>query len=235
MLWEVIIAGFSLGAFGSLHCVGMCGPLAMALPVHHLSKGKKIFAIFLYQLGRVFTYSAMGLILGLAGRRIFLAGFQQWFSIIIGILVVWLVIQYWVLRKAFRPGFFNAFYNKIQQLMIRFLQSKKIINYFLLGSANGLLPCGMVYVAIAGALTTSQVAHSVIFMASFGAGTLPAMMAISYFGQMLSLSIRNNLRKALPVLVTLMGVILILRGLNLGIPFISPVLQHAPGQAIICH
>jgi uncharacterized protein len=235
MVWEAIIAGFSLGAFGSLHCVGMCGPLAMALPVHHLSKGKKLFAIFLYQVGRVFTYSLMGLIIGLAGRRIYMAGFQQWFSIIMGIVVVILVVQYWILKKYIRPSFFNAFYNRVQQLMIRFLKSKKTINFLLLGTANGLLPCGMVYVAIAGALTTSQITNSVLFMAFFGLGTLPAMMAISYFGQLFSISIRNNLRKALPALVTLMGVILILRGLNLGIPFISPVLQQAPGQAIICH
>lgn len=105
----------------------------------------------------------------------------------------------------------------------------------MLGTANGLLPCGMVYVAIAGALTFTNVLHSTLFMVGFGAGTLPAMMAISYFGQFIKLSVRNQFRKALPVFATIIGILLILRGLNLGIPFISPVLPGAHNGAISCH
>ncbi|HVM89587.1 MAG TPA: sulfite exporter TauE/SafE family protein [Puia sp.] len=235
MSWEIIIAGFTLGAIGSLHCVGMCGPLAMALPVQHFSQQKKLLAISLYQVGRVFTYSLLGLVLGLAGRRIYLAGFQQWFSIITGVLVVFLVAQYWVIGKNARPGFLNGFYNKVQKAIVYFLRSNKMPNYFMLGAANGLLPCGMVYVAIAGALTSATAINSTIFMAAFGAGTLPAMMATSYFGQLFKLSLRNHFKKAVPVFATLIGIILILRGLNLGIPFISPVLHHATGNAISCH
>jgi sulfite exporter TauE/SafE len=92
-----------------------------------------------------------------------------------------------------------------------------------------------VYVALAGALTTTKVEHSVLFMAMFGLGTLPAMMAIGFFGQLFSLHIRNSFRKIVPVFISAMAVILILRGMNLGIPFISPVLQSASQTTINCH
>ena len=236
MLWPFIIGGLSLGAVSSLHCVGMCGPLAMALPVHHLSKTQKFISLFLYQLGRMITYSSLGLIFGLAGRRIYLAGFQQWFSILMGILILVLTILYWVYKNPLQPVFIKKVYGRLQSAMINILRSPKNGSSFLLmGIANGLLPCGMVYVAIAGALTTAEVSHSIIFMAMFGAGTLPAMMMISYFGQLISMPVRQNMRKILPYFMTLMAIILILRGLNLGIPFISPELQGARGTIINCH
>lgn len=104
-----------------------------------------------------------------------------------------------------------------------------------MGMANGLLPCGMVYIAIAGALSTADVVSGVLFMAFFGAGTLPAMMMISYFGKMISLSARSSMRKAVPYFVAVMGILLILRGLNLGIPFISPEMPAVSGQVVSCH
>jgi sulfite exporter TauE/SafE len=129
-----------------------------------------------------------------------------------------------------------TFYKKVQGIIVALLRSGKyIFSYLLLGMANGLLPCGMVYVAIATALTTSTVNGSVLFMTMFGLGTLPAMMAIGYFGTSLSLNLRAAMRKAVPYGIALMAVVLILRGMNLGIPFISPVLQSAPGAAVECH
>lgn len=235
MLWPVIIAGFSLGAVSSLHCVGMCGPLAMALPVHHLSKPQQLVSLLLYQFGRIITYSALGLLFGLAGRQIYLAGFQQWFSIIMGIVVVVLVILYWVYKNPLQPSALKKLFMAVQAFMMKAFQSKKSSGYFLLfGMANGLLPCAMVYMAIAGALTTTQVAYSVVFMAMFGAGTLPAMMIVGYFGRMISLPVRNMFRQSIPVFMCIVGIVLILRGMNLGIPFISPVLQHNSYNVISC-
>ncbi len=236
MLWAAVIAGFGLGAVSSLHCVGMCGPLALALPVHHLSKSQQLISLFLYQFGRIITYAGFGLIFGMAGRRIYLAGFQQWFSIIMGAIVLFLVILYWVYKNPLQPSFFNKFFRVIQSYMAKAFQTKKSTAGFLvLGMANGLLPCAMVYVAVAGALTTTEISYSVLFMAMFGAGTLPAMMAVSYFGRLISLPVRNMFRKAVPVFMTIMAVILILRGLNLGIPFISPVLNGPAGDTVVCH
>lgn len=225
-----------LGLFGSMHCVGMCGPLAMALPVHHLSNVKRFTVLLLYQLGRIVTYASLGLLFGFAGRHIYIAGFQQWFSIGMGVLIFVLLIQYYCYKKTVQPAFMLAFYKKVQGVIITLLRSEKhSVSYLLLGMANGLLPCGMVYVAIAAALTGSTVGEGVLFMAMFGLGTLPAMMAISYFGTSLSFSVRQAMRKAVPYGIALMAVVLILRGMNLGIPFISPVLQSAPGVAAECH
>jgi len=235
MIWQFIIAGFTLGLIGSLHCVGMCGPLSLALPVQYLFKSQRAFAIVLYQVGRVITYSTLGLIFGLAGRQVYLAGLQQWFSIGIGILIIWLLVQYWLFRRNVRPTLLNNFYLAVQRLMIKILKTRGAIPFLFFGAANGLLPCGMVYIALAGALVTTAVHQSVLFMAMFGLGTVPAMIAISFFGQFFSLKVRNSFRRVVPVFVTAMAVVLILRGMNLGIPFISPILQSSSQAAASCH
>ena len=235
MIWQFIIAGFTLGTISSLHCVGMCGPLSLALPIQYLFKAQRIIAIVLYQIGRVVTYSTLGLIFGLAGRRLYVAGFQQWFSIAMGILILFLLIQYWIFRKRVQPNFIIGFYSGIQNLMRKILKIRGPMPFLFFGIANGLLPCGMVYLALAGALVTTQVQYSVAFMAMFGLGTMPAMIAVSLFRQLFSLQLRNTFRKAVPIFISVMAIILILRGMNLGIPFISPVLQSASGTPISCH
>jgi uncharacterized protein len=236
MMGAVMIAGFTLGAAGSLHCVGMCGPLSLALPVYHLSKAKKFFSLLLYQVGRITTYTILGLIIGLAGRRIYIAGYQQVFSIAMGILVLGLAVIYFLQKRSVNIPLFNRFYIKVQQVIGSLLKSSKgLAGFLLIGMANGLLPCGMVYIAIASVLSFTEIGESVLFMAMFGAGTLPAMMLVAYAGQMMKPGVRVSMRKAVPVLVSLVGIILILRGLNLGIPFISPELPAAPGDAVICH
>jgi sulfite exporter TauE/SafE len=236
MLWPVIISGFTLGAAGSLHCVGMCGPLSLALPVQHLSKTKKFFSLLLYQFGRIITYSAIGLLFGLAGRRIYISGYQQWFSIGMGLLVLTLAVLYFIQNKTVHLKFLNQFYFSIQKLISRLLKSiTGPFGFLLMGIANGLLPCGMVYIALAATLSFTEIIQSVSFMAMFGAGTLPAMMMVAYADQLIKLEVRQTLRKAIPFFVVIMGVLLILRGLDLGIPFISPELPQSPGQALICH
>ena len=235
MIWQFTIAGFTLGLIGSLHCVGMCGPLALALPVQYLYKSQRAFAIVLYQVGRVITYSTLGLIFGLAGRQVYLAGFQQWFSIGMGMLIIFLLIQYWIFRRNARPALLNSFYLGVQRVMIKILKTRGASSFLFFGTANGLLPCGMVYIALAGALVTTAVHQSVLFMAMFGLGTVPAMTAVSLFRQFFSVRVRNSFRRIVPVFVTVMAVLLILRGMNLGIPFISPVLPSSSQAAVSCH
>ena len=236
MDWSIAITGFTLGAAGSLHCIGMCGPLSLALPVHHFSKAGKLVALLLYQTGRILTYTVIGLLFGLAGRMIYVAGYQQLFSIIMGTLILLLALLYFLHKSHFRVPFLNSFYQGVQQLMIRLLKSStSLLSFLLLGMANGLLPCGMVYIALATSLSFSGLEESAGFMASFGAGTLPAMMLVGYAGMMIRPELRSGFRKLVPVFITLMGVILILRGLNLGIPYLSPELPHSPGGSIDCH
>jgi len=235
MIWQFTIAGFMLGLIGSLHCVGMCGPLALALPIQYLYKSQRAFAIVLYQLGRVITYSTLGLLLGLAGRQVYLAGLQQWFSIGMGVLIIFLLIQYWIFRRNVRPALLNTFYLGVQRVMIKILKTRGTTSFLFFGMANGFLPCGMVYIALAGALVTTAVHESVLFMAMFGLGTVPAMIAISFFGQYFGLNVRNSFRRIVPAFVMAMGVILILRGMNLGIPFISPLLPSSSPAPVSCH
>lgn len=231
-----IIGGMTLGLVSSLHCVGMCGPLALSLPVQNLPRPLRIFSIAAYNMGRILTYATLGMIAGAAGRGVHLAGFQQSFSLIMGILVLTLLILYYGYHYAWQPAFMNKLYLWLQRQMTRLMRSDKTVpGFMLMGMANGLLPCGMVYVAIATALTAGSIDQSIVFMASFGAGTLPAMLALSYFGHLLSLTWRFRLRKAVPVFMALVGLALLLRGLNLGIPYLSPKLQELGKVVESCH
>jgi len=225
-----------LGATGSLHCVGMCGPLSLALPTYHLSKTKKFISLLVYQFGRIITYSLIGLVFGLAGRSIYISGYQQWFSIGMGILVLSFALLYFFQKKTIHLSFLNKFYHTVQGVIVRLLKSSPgTFGFLLMGMANGLLPCGMVYMALAATLSFPEISQSVAFMALFGAGTLPAMMLVGYAGQMIKPAVRRSFQKAVPVFIVLMGAVLIMRGMNLGIPFISPELPDATGAAVNCH
>jgi len=234
-MWSIVTAGLVLGLISSLHCIGMCGPLMLALPVRHLEKWKQVLTIFLYNTGRVITYTLIGALLGLAGRRIYLAGFQRWFTIVLGVVMLVLAFNYFYKQASVQPKWMQSVHIRIQQLMFRFVKSNNISGYFLLGMANGLLPCGMVYLAIAGAVTANTVLHSMLFMFLFGVGTMPAMLALGVFGLRITMPVRQQMKAAMPYVVVAMAVILILRGCNLGIPFISPVIADVPGHVISCH
>jgi sulfite exporter TauE/SafE len=213
----------------------MCGPLALALPVHHLQRSQQITASLLYNTGRVITYTAMGALFGWAGRRLYIAGIQQWFSIAMGLVILLLAFATYFLNKPISPAWMRTFHYRLLTWMNGLLQSPGYRQFLLLGMANGLLPCGMVYLAIAAAVSTSGIGESMVLMAAFGAGTLPAMLALSYFGVQIKLSVRQQIKKAMPYVVAAMAVLLILRGMNLGIPFVSPAMAHAPQAVISCH
>ena len=189
----------------------------------------------MYHGGRILTYSLLGLGFGIAGRSIYLAGYQQVFSIVLGILMLLILFQYFVRKNAMQPAWLRYFYTRIQILMQRFFRSSNPLGFGLLGMANGLLPCGMVYLAIAAALNSTRVEDAVYFMAFFGFGTVPAMFVLTYFGFRVNLNLRQQVRKLFPLMIGLVGILLILRGMNLGIPFISPVMQEASSQPVICH
>lgn len=235
MMLEAITGGLVLGAFSSLHCIGMCGPLALALPVQHLPVWQQRIAAIMHNLGRIATYALFGLLFGFAGRSLQLAGFQQWLSIISGAVILFFIVNYYLLRKSWQPAFTLKLNQAVQQLMIRLLNNKTAKTYLLFGMVNGLLPCGMVYVALAAALNFQEVENSVVFMSSFGAGTVPLMLLLTMLGHSVSFSLRSKIRKAVPYIMTVMAVLLILRGLNLGIPFISPVLAGTTAAPVQCH
>lgn len=235
MILQAITAGVLLGLVSSFHCVGMCGPLALSLPVQHYSYSKKLAAILLYNAGRIATYMLLGFIFGYAGRYIYLAGLQQSISIVSGVVVLFFSVHYFLLKKNSSPKWLQGLHLQLQQAMSFFFGKQSLISFTGLGLLNGLLPCGMVYIAIAGAVNSSSVINSMVFMGAFGAGTLPAILALALFGLRINLTSRNAIKKAMPYLMVAMAVLLILRGLNLGIPFVSPVMAQNPGAAIPCH
>ncbi len=177
----------------------------------------------------------MGLVFGLAGRGLYLAGFQQWFSIGLGLIMLVFLLQYFGFKNFSQPSLIQKLNQGVQKQVMRLWKSPSRSSLVLLGMANGLLPCGMVYLAIAGALNVSQVKSGVLFMAMFGIGTLPPLFALSFFGSMIKISLRNRIRQITPLIIATMAILLILRGLNLGIPFISPQMQANRPPAIICH
>lgn len=210
---------FVLGIVGSLHCAGMCGPLALAVPGTAMTPARFALGRIAYNAGRIVTYCAVGMIFGLFGKTLLLAGIQRWVSISLGVL---LIAGLLTSRKLALWKPMTLLVNLLKTRMSGLLRQRSLASVGALGLLNGLLPCGLVYVAAAGATATGHMLNGAIYMAAFGAGTLPMMLAIGLGGKLVPLSFRLKLRAAIPVSVFLLGTLLILRGMSLGIPYVSP-------------
>lgn len=231
-----MLSALALGFLGSFHCIGMCGPIVLALPNHYQHKYVKIYSSLLYNIGRVITYGVLGLLFGLLGEGIYLGGFQQIVSIITGAVIILLVAFPYILPSKMKqfsimnyPWFKNAF--------SKLFKSESYFAYLFLGLINGLLPCGFVYIALSGALLMGDTLLGSMFMMLFGIGTIPAMFTLSMAGTFVSLNFRNKIKKSIPYLSVIVGLILILRGLNLGIPYVSPIMSHEKQETSVdcCH
>jgi uncharacterized protein len=221
-----LIAAFTIGLFGSFHCVGMCGPIALALPVHQLGSFQKYAGILLYNFGRVATYSLFGLLFGLLGKTIVIAGFQQWLSILLGVLIlIFILLPKRITSSMESSAFIFGIINPAKQKMRLLFKQSSLESLFAIGILNGFLPCGLVYVAVAGAIATGSGSAGAIFMLLFGLGTIPMMYVLVWSGSKISIVWRNRMRKVVPVFVAVMASLMILRGLNLGIPYLSPQLD----------
>ena len=223
---EILLTALLLGMLGSLHCVGMCGPIALALPVVSNDKWGKVKGVLAYNTGRVFTYTVLGLVFGLLGKTFIIAGYQQALSITLGVLILTIVLLPSTISQRF--GFTTVLFKpvtKLKSALGKLFTKKTYSSLFSIGLLNGLLPCGLVYTGVAGAIALADPLKASAFMVFFGLGTVPAMLALSLAGQKLSMVVRNNFRKVSMVFVTAMAVLLIMRGLNLGIPYVSPELD----------
>ena len=219
MIWSAVI----LGLVSSLHCVGMCGPIALMIPVDRSDPARKTLQIFAYHAGRITTYATLGLLFGLFGRGLYLAGIQQNLSIAMGIVIIALAVlpdKYW--SKLLGRAEWGGFVLRIRQGLGSQLQKKSFRSLFLLGFFNGLLPCAMVYMALFGALAMQDATTGAAYMALFGLGTVPLMSAVVYLQSVVGPMFRSQLRKALPIMAVVIGGLFILRGMGLGIPYVSP-------------
>ncbi len=232
---QLFFVAFTIGIVGSFHCVGMCGPLALALPLSNDSFAAKFFGAFIYNAGRIVTYTVFGLIFGLIGQTAALFNFQQWLSIGTGVLILFFIImpkKYKIQNAA--SGYSTAFFTRIRMQLGLLFKQKNNSSLFVIGLLNGLLPCGLVYLATAGAIAADDVGSSMLFMAAFGLGTLPIMWSIAFFGNYIGVSFRQKIRRLYPYMMTLMACLLILRGMGLGIPYVSPKMDVAKREVQGC-
>ena len=219
MLYTALI----FGLISSLHCIGMCGPIAMMLPVDRNNPTKKAIQILLYHAGRLTSYAMLGMLFGLLGRGLYVAGIQQQISIIMGVLMIVLAL---LPEKVFaRYNFSRPIYNFISKVKTSLgsqFKRKSPDALFTIGVLNGLLPCGLVYAALFGAITMQSVTFSISYMLLYGLGTIPLMSAVVYVSNFLSLTFRNKLQKMVPLLTVIIGLLFVLRGMGLDIAYISP-------------
>jgi uncharacterized protein len=229
--YYAISIGLSIGALGSLHCVGMCGPLALSLPFNRLKGFEKMNAILLYNAGRLITYSVMGLAVGFIGRGFSFFGWQQWLSIVAGVFILAVLIG----GNSIKP--FGMLLQKTSTLVSNSLASsmqksqRSIYNFFVIGILNGLLPCGLVYIALAMSVSMDKHWQTILLMGSFGLGTFPLMLLTIVAGNLIRVKSRLFIKKITPWLIGFSACLLIIRGLGLGIPYLSP---QYPADAANC-
>ncbi len=210
-----------MGIVGSLHCLGMCGPIALGLSGSSEFTSQPYRNSFYYNAGRTISYSFMGLILGLIGSRLALAGYQQMLSIGAGLFILFVFFFGYWFNSSFQ--ILKPWNSKIQTALGNMLNKPKTIGYYLeIGLINAWLPCGLVYLALASSMSMANAWYAALFMLAFGIGTSPLMASLMIVGNKLSFSFRHKIAKIIPVFIIITAVLLILRGMNLGIPFISP-------------
>ncbi|TAF57073.1 MAG: sulfite exporter TauE/SafE family protein [Sphingobacteriia bacterium] len=236
------ISALVLGFTGSVHCLGMCGPLVLAMPFQQFAGPQKMVAMLLYHLSRAMAYALLGLVVGSLGWGFQWFGWLQTLSLVLGLLLLFSLLwprvqKYFSLSTGFGSTLSNGWTRFVMKRLQKALQSKSLLGMAWVGFLNGFLPCGLVYMAIAGAMASASAWKAAGFMVFFGWGTLPAMLALVFLGQQMPLHWRPLFRKAIPWTTGLVAILLILRGLNLDIPFISPYINsyYPAASAIDCH
>lgn len=223
----MLVLAFTLGLFGSLHCVGMCGPIALLIPLQRQHEGFRYLQLGAYFIGKTLAYALMGLLFGLVGEGIFIAEYQQEFSIFAGLLMI--LMGLFSLLHLRVKGFGNPLlkgFSLLKNALGKQLSKKTLTSSLSIGFLNGFLPCGLVYTALFGALAMGSLWGSMLYMTAFGIGTIPLMFLLILLGDFLPLALRRRLNQWLPMVVILVGILFVLRGLGLGIPYLSPADTH---------
>lgn len=233
-LIEFISLGFFTGFVGSFHCIGMCGPIALALPGSRKEGMRFIWGRVFYNFGRILTYVSLGVLFGLLGERLMLYGLQQIVSVVAGAAIIFFVVSVYFMKKNYFRNL-SSYPVKLKMYFGKFIQRKSQSGLFFTGTLNGLLPCGFVYIAIGAAIATGSVTGSSALMLGFGFGTIPVMLSISVLGKSFPAKVRQRFLKIAPAMILIVGVLLVLRGMNLGIPFVSPELKSIEKSSeLIC-
>jgi uncharacterized protein len=237
MLWSA----FLFGLLGSFHCVGMCGAIALSIPMDFSTRLRLLKDAVAYNAGRIITYSLIGLTVGFFGQAFFQSGYQQALAIELGVLMLLLYFlpKQWGDKLAKAMGL-TYLTGQIKRSFSALLRQPGRGTILLIGMLNGLLPCGFIYMAAAAAVLAGSPGHSMAYMALFGLGTAPMMFLTATSRQFVSMRIRNHIKTLKPYLAVTVALLFILRGLSLGIPYLSPKLPAAQaGQTaqseVMCH
>lgn len=234
----LFFAAFLFGLFGNFHCLGMCGPLIISLQNNQQRVQGKFIKPFLYQAGRILSYVLLGLLMGFLGEGFFVGGMLQALSITLGLILFLQALHHFFPLPLFRNSkLVFSLYGKLQAKILPLLNRGSIGANFVLGMLNGLLPCGLVYLGLAGAMASGSWFYGLVFMGGFGLGTVPVMLILSLGWMNLSDKIRGSMLRVIPGLQLAMAFLLILRGLNLGVPYVSPQWPSLfkPQASQVCH
>ncbi len=219
----MLLSAVLLGLLGSLHCVGMCGPIAFMLPVDRTNNFKKLGQIAIYHFGRLSAYATIGLLFGLLGKGLSLFGLQQQLSILIGaVMIAVILLPFGKLKKYNLSKPVYQVIAKVKSKLGKELSKRTADTFLTIGFLNGFLPCGLVYMAVLGAIAMGNPGEGALYIALFGLGTVPLMTTAIYFSSLLKGVAKQRVQKLIPVFVVIIGMLFILRGLGLGIPYISP-------------
>ncbi len=222
---EILYTALGLGLLTGFHCIGMCGPIALVLPLNNKSWGTRILSSLIYNFGRTITYGLMGAVFGIIGAGFSLAGFQRWISIAMGVFMIASVLFPKVNQMLYKGTGDSKIMNSIKKKLSKYFQQASYKSLLITGLLNGLLPCGMVYMALAGAIAVGSFTGSILFMVLFGLGTIPMMFMMSMLGNFASFKLKHMINKIIPIVVVIVGLLFILRGMELGIMYISPPAQ----------
>jgi sulfite exporter TauE/SafE len=227
-------AAITIGLISSFHCLGMCGPIAFALPLNRSSVASQLIGAIAYNVGRLTTYATLGLLFGLIGKSLVMAGAQRSLSIAAGVFMILSVVLPKISAAANIDTFTFRYIGKLKSAFGQLFKKTSIESLFLIGVLNGLLPCAMVYIALAGAIAEGDALGGMSFMLFFGLGTLPMMYTATILGSFVTVKLRNKLQKAIPFMVFIIGVLFILRGMNLGIHYLSPEINRVDPAVTQC-
>lgn len=234
----LIISAVGLGFASGFHCIGMCGPIALSMGLTKKQATNYYLQNLTYQFGRIFTYTLLGGILGIIGEGFEMAGFQRYLTIGVGVLLIIMALfSFGGKDFASKIPFISKFLFKVKSNLGKLLQKADYRSRFTTGILNGFLPCGMVYMALTASLASGGIWQGAFYMSLFGLGTLPFMFTVVLVGNLMSQTFRIKVLKVVPVVMIILGGLFIVRGLELGIPYVSPkkeAMKISPGHDINC-
>lgn len=234
-MWAFIITGFVSGLIGSLHCVGMCGPISFAIPKPKNNPTKQMLSIMSYHFGRITTYVLLGLIFGFIGHLINLFVVQQWISIVTGSLILLIVVLKIInIKTPISNRLYLKLNSKLQGILKQLFSSSHPGRTFGIGMVNGLLPCTMSFLAIIGSMGMGSISSSIFFMIAFGIGTMPLLLIFNLFTEQFKKFKKGSYQQIMLGLGLFIGIVFIFRGLDLGIDYLSPKMNYENGLIQDC-